>query len=404
MAVVRGRSGNPRVLIGEQSHIVEHHAVGHRIQCEGLRASLLLVTIGVLECDVLKESIGTLHHDGSTRIYAIGIVATAETAVQHDSLVAVLTNDVQVRLLCRNVDVLLILSVLHEDEPRRAASFGSSVDGCLQRLVVARTVGSHHGIVEAGLGLLALHGGKGNLGLRNGIAATADEHALRHGEGVLGGILQTAVLEDGALTADDGSNLLAVERSSARAGLHLVIEGQDDGAIGTHACCIILRIAAHKGGLFIGSTHGIGQYEDFSDGGAVVVTLHTNLLAGAVGHPANPYALLIVGLCGQGKLLGTVPATGGRVERAYLGEVGAVNGVFHVVHTVRIVVVAETRRDDQVLIALRREGDFKIPLLREEFPDAGSILAVLLTVIDATGQPSVGSAVGLPQRQHAGIL
>ena len=90
--------------------------------------------------------------------------------VENDGLVAVLSDDVQVGLLGRNVDVLLILSVLHEDEPRLGTSLGGCVDSGLQGGVVARAVLGHYSVVETSLGLGALHGGEGNLSSCHGFA------------------------------------------------------------------------------------------------------------------------------------------------------------------------------------------------------------------------------------------
>ena len=174
------------------------------------------------------------------------------------------------------------------------------------------------------------------------------------------GIFQTAVLEDGCLAADDGSYLLTVKGSIACTCLYLVVESQNDRTAGADICSILGRVAADECRLFTGS---ISQHEDLSNGSAVIVTLHTNLGTGTVGHPANPYTFLVIGFGRQTELLRTVPSTCWGIEFAYLSEVCAVDRIFHIVHAIGVVVIANTTGDDKVLIALRRKTDFKVPFL-----------------------------------------
>jgi hypothetical protein len=137
------------------------------------------------------------------------IVATTELVVEDDSLVAVLSDDVQIGFLGRNIDMFLILSVFDEDEPRLGTSLRSSVDSTLQRSIVARAVAGHYSVVETSLWLGTLHRGEGYLSSSNRLATARGQHALGHLEGVLCSILQSAILEDGRLAANDRGNLLA---------------------------------------------------------------------------------------------------------------------------------------------------------------------------------------------------
>ena len=122
MAVVGGGGGNPRILIGQQCHVVQCHTVGLGVKSQGLRARLLLMAVLVFKCDVLKEGVGTLHYDGGTRIHGVSVVTTTETVVEHHGLVAVLAYDVEVGFRSGDVDMLVVLPVLHEDEPRFGAA------------------------------------------------------------------------------------------------------------------------------------------------------------------------------------------------------------------------------------------------------------------------------------------
>ena len=147
VAVVRGRGGNPGVLIAEQGNVVQGHTVGLCVQGQGLRTSLLLMSPLILEGDALEEGVLALDDHRCAGVDAVGIVATREAAVEHHGLVAVLSDDVQIGLRGGNVDVLVVLSVLDEDEPGLGTTSGSSVDGTLQRGIVAAAVLCHYGVV-----------------------------------------------------------------------------------------------------------------------------------------------------------------------------------------------------------------------------------------------------------------
>ena len=139
--------------------------------------------------------------------------------------------------------MLLILTVLDEDEPRLATTFRCSVNGSLHCGVIACAVLCHDSIIDALLWLCALHGGEGYHYLVNVVAAARCEHALRHGECILSVVLQTRVFEHGALAADDWSNLLAIERGNASACLNLRIKVEYDRAIGRRISSTVSRSA-----------------------------------------------------------------------------------------------------------------------------------------------------------------
>ena len=231
--------GNPSILIREQGHAVQSDTVALGVQSQCLRTSLLLVTIAVFECQILEEDVVGIYYDGSTYADVQGIFATAELIVKDDGLIAVLSDEVQIRLLGWNVHMLLILSVLDEDKPRFGASLWGCIDSSLNGLIVARSIFSNYCIIELSLGLLTLHSSKGYLSGSNGFSATAYQYTLGHGEGIACAILQPHVLENSCFTRDDRTDLFAIECSSACAGLYLVIKGQDDATTGTNACGII---------------------------------------------------------------------------------------------------------------------------------------------------------------------
>ena len=61
-----------------------------------------------------------------------GVVTAREAVVEHDGLVAVLTGDVDERFVGGDVDMLFVVAVLHENQPRFHAAGRSFVDGGLQ--------------------------------------------------------------------------------------------------------------------------------------------------------------------------------------------------------------------------------------------------------------------------------
>ena len=95
------------------------------------------MTIAVLKRQVLEEDVVGIDYDGSTHADVQCIFTTAELVVEDDGLVTILTNEVEVRLGGRHVDMLLVFAVLDEDEPGFGTSGRSSVDGSLNSLVVA---------------------------------------------------------------------------------------------------------------------------------------------------------------------------------------------------------------------------------------------------------------------------
>ena len=235
----RTAGGNPGVLIGEQRHIVHADTVGNRVQRQSLRTVQLLVAVAVLKGDILKEGVCALYHHGSTWVNGVGVVTTAETIVVDNGLVAVLTDNVQMGLGSRDVDVLMVTSILDEDEPRLCASSRCMVYGILQFRVVTGAILSHYGIIQLCLGLLTLHGGKGDGGGGYSLSATAYKHALRHREGVLSSIFQTCILEDSRLAADDRCYLLTIQRSRTRTSLDLVVEVEYHRAIARCSCSVV---------------------------------------------------------------------------------------------------------------------------------------------------------------------
>ena len=103
----------------------------------------------------------------------------------------------EIGLCGRYVDVLVIASVLHEDEPRLCTSCRSIVYSILQLGVVTAAVLGYYCIIQLRLGLLTLHRGECDRGGGYSLSATAYEHALWHGEGILCAVIQACILEDG---------------------------------------------------------------------------------------------------------------------------------------------------------------------------------------------------------------
>ena len=281
-----------------------------------------------------------------------GILAAAQPVILDDSLVAVLADDVQIGFRLGNIDMLLILSVLHEDEPRSAASLRSSVNSCLNGSIVARSVGSNHSVIQFGSRLLALHRGEGNLSLGDSLSAATRQHALRHGEGILSSILQSRIFEHRRLTADDRNYLLAVQSSGACASLHLVVEGQYDRAVGTDTCGIVCRVARHERGHLGSSACSIGEHEDISQHRTVAAILNAHLRRIVVRDEANINPVLVVSLCRQVELA-VLPSTVRQLVRAKLSEVRAVDTIFSLHDAIGVVVIAQSSRELQVLITLR---------------------------------------------------
>ena len=299
--------------------------------------------------------------------------------------------------------MLVVYAVLDEDEPRSATSGGCSVNGFLYRLIVAATISSHHGVEDFGGGLLALHGGEADGGCSHGIAATRGQHTGRHLEGVCRIVVQTGILEDGRLAADNGCNLLAVQRGSTRAGLHLVVKGQDDRAVSTDACGILCRIARHKRGHLGSSACSIGEHEDISQHRTVAAILNAHLRRIVVRDEANINPVLVVSLCRQVELA-VLPSTVRQFVGAKLCEVRAIDTIFCLHNAIGIVVIAQSSREFQVLVALRREAELIVPLVSNGLPNAYAVASVSFSCCHTVSQPCAGCAVSLTYCHDTGIL
>ena len=185
--------------------------------------------------------------------------------------------------------------------------------------------------------------------------------------------------------------------------LYLLVEGQDDGAVGRHADGPAHRCRRHEHGLFIGLRAGIGGDVDVGNGQSVVVSLAAYEPRRAVGHPADIDQRLVVGL-GREAELTVLPATARQVERAYRRVVLAVGGIFNVEDGVGVVMHTQCVRHPQSRVALRGERDFVVVALRAVLPDARSVASVLLSVGVAARQPADGLSIGVVQREQSGIL
>ena len=212
--------------------------------------------------EVFNEDVVRVDDYRCAYAHVYGIVATAQTIVLDDNLVAVLSDEVDIWLCLRNINMFLVFAILDEDEPRFGSTSGSSINSSLYGLVHRNTryLGSSisssidHGIIETILWLLTFHGGESDDGACYSISTTAYEYALRHSEGVLCSILQTTVTEDGTLTRDNRCNILSIESCEALSGLNLIIKGKDNATIGTHVFITICWGAAHESGCLLCAT------------------------------------------------------------------------------------------------------------------------------------------------------
>ena len=139
-----------------------------------------------------------------------------------------------------------VLAFLDEYQPWGGASFRCCGDGFLDSLVVAGSVGGDDSIVETGCGLRALHCRERYRRAAKGVAATVGDSSGGQYKGVGGGILQSAVLINYCLAADDGLEGLAVEGGVAVASLYFLVEGEDDGTVGADTCGCVFWIRADE--------------------------------------------------------------------------------------------------------------------------------------------------------------
>ena len=299
--------------------------------------------------------------------------------------------------------MLIIIAVLHENQPRFGTTCRSGIDGSLQRRVVTRTVLCHNGIIETRLWLDAFHGSEGKLSGGYRFAAARGQYALRHGKGVACVIFQSAVSEDGSLATDNRHDLLTIEGCSTRASLNLIVEGEDDGATGTHSGSTIGWIAGLQYGQHVRRAHRFSKHKDIGEHGAVVGTLHAYLGRFIVGHETDIHTFLVAGLCWKLKL-SVSPASVGQLVSSKRGVVDSINTVFGMDDAVGIIVIAHSSRELQVLIALGREGYLEIPVVGNGAPYADAIATLHFALCHSIGKPAGGLAFGIAQRQHTRIF
>ena len=252
VTIVGCRGGNPCILIREQCYLVHSDTVTASIESQCLRTSLFLMSPDIFHREVFNEDVVRVDDYRCAYAHVYGIVATAQTIVLDDNLVAVLSDEVDIWLCLRNINMFLVFAILDEDEPRSSAANRSGINGFLNRLVVACSVLCYNGIINLRLRLLALHGSEVDGCTSNLVATTTEQYAFRHGKCVIRSIFQTSILEDGCLSADNRSDFLTIKRSVAFTSFHLLVECQDDRTIGTNATCTVFGIAWYEDSFFIG--------------------------------------------------------------------------------------------------------------------------------------------------------
>ena len=239
-------------------------------------AGILLNAIRVYEAYALEvEVLGTCH-ECSAYVYMQRIVASAQLIVADRHLVAVLSDEMEIRLRFRHIYMLFVNTFLDEDEPRLYASLGSCVYGSLHGCIVAGSVLCNHSIVNTCLGLLALHCGEGETYALEGVARAVFNGSGRQCERIVSRIFQTCIFIYNCLSAYGRNNLLTVESClSVVGGSHnFLVERKYHRTVGRNVLSLVGRKCRHQfGRLAVVNDVSVSQHEYFCNGCSVEIAL-----------------------------------------------------------------------------------------------------------------------------------
>ena len=181
-------------------------------------------------------------HECSSLVHAQCVWSAAQFVITDKHLVASLSDEVQIWLCYRQVNMLFVCTFLYEYEPWLHSVLRCGIDGSLHSGVVSGAVLCHHCVIDTQFWLLALHSGEMYLCARESVSVAVENHSCRQCESISSGISQSAVLIYHGLAAHRRFQSLSIERCLASfCSHHFLIECQYHRSCCRCVGCIIGR-------------------------------------------------------------------------------------------------------------------------------------------------------------------